>query len=176
MPNSIKANIEFVANILVVVAIVVVAVVLVKRHVFHQPVNDNNIRQQERMLVGTQLNISNVDWAQNQKSLVFFLKKDCVYCKSIAPFYRQLIESASKSNVKWLAVLPDSIDEGRKYVQSLELPIENVQSGPLSSYRIQATPTVLFVDKQGVVRAVWIGASPSREQEIRDELLKLFEA
>jgi len=176
MPNNIKANIEFVANILVVVAIVVVAAVLVKRHVLQEPVNDNSLRQQERILVGMQLNVSNVNWAQNQKSLVFFLKKDCIYCKSIAPFYRQLIESASKSNVKWLAVLPDSIDEGRKYVQSLELPIENVQSGSLSSYRIPATPTLLFVDKDGIVRAVWIGASPSREKEIRDELLKLFDA
>lgn len=102
--------------------------------------------------------------------------KDCKYCESSAPFYRQLIEDASKRNVKWLAILPNSVEEGRKYVQSLGLPIENVQTGSLPSYKIPGTPSVLFVDNQGIVKSVWIGAVPGREREMRDELVALFDA
>jgi peroxiredoxin len=174
MPNNVRANIELGVNIVIAVAVVVVAVVVVKRYAFQQPVNSGSLQQQEQMIMGTRMNVPNVDWEQNKKSLVFFLKKDCVYCKSSALFYRQLIEEASKRNVKWLAILPDSVEEGRKYVQSLELPIENVQTGSLSSYKVPATPTVVFVDNQGIVKSVWIGAAPTRQKEMRDKLVALF--
>jgi len=172
-----RANIETGAQILIAIAVVVVASVVVKRYLSPSQVNqvNNGNTQQAQMLVGTRINVPDVDWEQNKKSLVFFLKKDCVYCKSSAPFYRQLIEDASQRNVKWLAILPDSVEEGRTYVRSLELPIENVRSASLSSYKIPGTPSVLFVDNQGTVKSVWVGAPPGRETKMRDELIALFE-
>ena len=115
MPNNIRANIETGAQILIAIAVVVVAGVVVKRYLFPSQVSNGSIQQQAQKLMGTRINVPNVDWEQNKKSLVFFLKKDCVYCKSSAPFYRQLIEDASQRNVKWLAVLPDSLEEGIRY-------------------------------------------------------------
>jgi hypothetical protein len=175
LPKNIRANIEFGAQIVIAIAVVIVGGVVVKRYLFPQAVNRGDLQEASRMLIGTRLSITNVDWQQNQKSLVFFLKKDCAYCTSSAPFYRQLIEDASKRQVKWLAILPDSVEEGRKYIQYLGLPIENVQTGSLSAYKIPATPTLLFVDNQGTIKNVWIGAVPSREKQMRDELIALFD-
>lgn len=172
MSKNVRANMELGANIVIAIAIVVVAAAVVKRYAF-PPVNLGSL---PRITMGERLNVPNVDWEQNKKSLVFFLMKDCKYCESSAPFYRQLIEDASKRNVKWLAILPNSVEEGRKYVQSLGLPIENVQTGSLPSYKIPGTPSVLFVDNQGIVKSVWIGAVPGREREMRDELVALFDA
>lgn len=172
MPKNVRANIELGVNIVIAIAIVVVAVVLVKRYAF-PPVNPGSL---PRITLGERLNVPNVNWEQNKKSLVFFLMKDCEHCKSSAPFYRQLIEDASKRNVKWLAILPNSVEEGRKYVQSLDLPIDNVQTGSLSGYKIPGTPSVLFVDNRGVVKGVWIGEAPGREKEMRDRLVALFDA
>jgi thioredoxin-related protein len=172
MTEKLRANIELAINIVIALSIVVVAAVVVKRYAF-PPVNPGSLPQ---ITKGERLNIPNVDWEQNKKSLVFFLMKDCKYCESSAPLYRQLIEDASKRNVKWLAILPNSIEEGRKYVQSLDLPIENVQTGSLSSYKIPGTPALLFVDNKGIVTGVWIGAVTGREQEVRDELIALFDA
>jgi hypothetical protein len=87
-----------------------------------------------------------------------------------------LIEDASKRNVKSVAILPDSADEARKYLKYLELPFENIQIGPLSSYKISGTPTVLLVDNQGIVRSAWFGAQSEREKEMRDKLIELFDA
>ena len=173
MPNNVRANIELGAQIVIAVAVLAVAGVVVKRYLSPRQVGPASL---PRITKGEQLNVPGVDWEQNKKSLVFFLMKDCKYCKSSAPFYRQLIEDASKRNVKWLAILPSSVDEGSKYVQSLELPIENVQTGQLSSYKIPGTPSVLFVDRQGTVKSVWIGADPGREKEMRDELIALFDS
>lgn len=173
MPKNFRANIELAAQILIAVAVVVAAGVLVKRNLFSHPANPESM---PRINAGEKLNVPNIDWEQNKKSLVFFLKKDCVFCTRSAPFYRQLIGEASKRNVKTLAILPDSDREAREYVKSLELPIDTVQTGSLASYKISGTPTVLFVDRQGIVRNVWFGAAPEREQEMRDKLMKLFEA
>ena len=169
MTTNTKAKIELGLNIVVVLAIVIVTAVVVKRYVFQ------GAQQQPRIKIGSQLNVPNVDWEQNKKTLVFFLMEKCAYCESSAPFYRQLIEDAAKYNVKSLAILPLPVEQGRKYVQSLKLPIENVQTGSLRSYQIPGTPTVVFVDNHGTVRSVWIGAAPpDREKQMQEELNGLF--
>ena len=78
--------------------------------------------------------------------------------------------------MKCVAILPNPDDEARKYLQYLELPIENIQTGSLSAYKISGTPTVLFVDNQGIVRSAWFGAQTDREKEMRDKLVELFDA
>ena len=173
MPNNLRSNIELGAQILIALAVVIAAGVLVKRSIFpRQPSPENR----PRINAGENLNVPNVDWAQNKKSLVFFLKKDCSFCTSSAPFYRQLLAEASKRSVKSLAILPDSDQEAREYITYLKLPIDTVQTGSLEPYKITGTPTVLFVDRQGIVRNVWFGAAREREKEMRDQLVELFDA
>jgi peroxiredoxin len=172
MQTKLKANIELTAQVVIAIAVVIAAGALVKRTFFSASGSSNL----PRINAGERLNIANVDWAKNQKSLVFFLKKDCQYCSSSAPFYRQLIDDANKRNVKCLAVFPNTPDEAHKYLQYIDLPIENVQTGSLAAYKVTGTPTVLFVDSQGIVRSTWFGAAPEREQEMRDKLVQLFDA
>src|SRR5438046_3040723 len=128
MQNNIKANIELGAQIAIAIAVIVVAGVVVRRYLFQPQVNPANL---PRINAGERLDVYNVDWKQNSKSLVFFLNKDCHYCTSSAPFYRQLIEEALKRNVKSLAILPNSIEEAQAYLHSIELPIEDVRTGSL---------------------------------------------
>src|ERR1051326_1035090 len=146
MRANLRANIELAAQVAIALAVLVVAGVLLKRTVFP---GQANVIAMPRINAGERISIPNVDWAQNKKSLVFFLKKDCPYCTSSAPLYRQLIQEASKRNVKCVAFLPNSPEEARKYLQYLELAIENIQTGPLAGYKITGTPTVMFVDESG---------------------------
>lgn len=172
MQNKIRANLELGAQITIAIAVVVVAGVLVKRQVFPSPTRTSA----PQINAGEKLNVPNVDWERNQKSLVFFLKKGCHYCSDSAPFYRQLIADATNKNVKSLAILPNSAEEARQYLQSLELPIDDLQIGSLASYKVNGTPAVMFVDRHGIVRSVWFGAAPEREKEMRDKLDQLYEA
>lgn len=172
MRPNVRANIELAAQVVIAIAVVITSGVLVKRTVFPEPAT----ARMPSINSGERLTIPNVDWAQNQKSLVFFLKKDCPYCTSSAAFYRQLVEDASKRNVKSIAVFPNTPADARKYLQYIELPIDNLYTGPLGDVKISGTPTILFVDKSGIVKSVWIGAQTEKEQEMRDTLVALFDS
>jgi len=172
MRANVKANIELVAQVVIAIAVVVTAGVLVKRLGFFGQPNGTI----PTINAGERLTIPNVDWAQNKKTLVFFLKKDCPYCTSSAELYRQLVEDATKRNVKCLAVFPNTPEDARKYLKYIELPIENIYTGPLGDYKISGTPTVLFVDESGIVKSVWIGAQTAKEQEMHNKLLALFDS
>lgn len=173
MRANLRANIELAAQVVIAIAVVVTAGVLLKRTVFSGPANGARL---PRLTAGERLNIPTIDWAQNDKSLVFFLKKDCPYCTSSATLYRQLMDEASKRNVKCIAVLPNSPEDARKYLHYLELPFENIYTGPLETDKISGTPTIAFVDKNGIVKSVWIGAQSEREEEMRETLVKLFDS
>ena len=173
MRNSLRTNLEFSAQIVVAVAIVAVAGVIVKRHVFPQrpaPLKMQGITAGER------LNLPDVDWKRTQKTLVFFLNKDCHFCTSSAPFYRQWIEEASgKQNMSLVAVLPNSAADARKYIQSIGLPIDDIHIGPPWAYGIVGTPTVLLVNDGGIVERVWFGGVSGKEKQMREELLASIE-
>ena len=172
MQSRVRANIELAAQVVIAIAVVIAAGVLVKRNVWPGPASGRIAS----ISTGERLSIPNIDWAQNKKSLVFFLKKDCPYCTSSASLYRQLVADATRRNVKCVAVFPNSPEEARKYLQYLELPIDNVYTGPLGPSKISGTPTVVFVDEGGIVKSVWIGAQTDREQEMRNKLLALFDS
>src|SRR5829696_3734050 len=137
MRANVRANIELAVQVVIAIAIVITAGVFVKRTVLP----GQSSGRMPTINAGKRLTIPNVDWAQNKKTLVFFLKKDCPYCTTSAGLYRQLIEDATKRNVKCLAVMPNTPEEARKYLQYIELPLENIYTRPLGDYKISGTPT-----------------------------------
>ncbi|SRR6266498_4721320 len=126
-----RANLELVAQIAIAIASIVVAGVLVKRHLF-APQSHTNVPQ---ISAGEKLNVPNVDWEKNKKSLVFFLRKGCVYCTASAPFYRELVTEASKKNVTSIAILPQSFDDAREYLKSINLPLRMCKLDPFRPIR-----------------------------------------
>lgn len=169
MQNSLRSNIELSAQIVIAIAVLVVAGIFVKRQFFQEGRNTPAISAGER------LNLADIDWKQNKKSLVFFLNKDCHYCTSSAPVYRQLKEEAQKQNVKSLAVFPHSIEEAKVYLESVQLSFDEIRSSPLAPYKIPGTPTVLFVNSSGTDQKVWFGDVSGREKQMREEFLTLAE-
>ena len=169
MQNGLRSNIELTAQIVIAIAVLVVAGIIVKRQFFPEGRATPAIRAGER------LNLADIDWKQNKKSLVFFLNKDCHYCTSSAPVYRQLKEEAQKQNVKLLAVFPHSIEEAKVYLESVQLSFDEIRSSPLAPYKIPGTPTVLFVNSSGIVEKVWFGDVSGKEKQMREEFLTLAE-
>jgi rhodanese-related sulfurtransferase/peroxiredoxin len=174
MTDNLKNKVEMTVNVIIAVAVVIVVGITLKNYFFQG--KGSTVKQQAQIIAGSRISVPNVSWEENKKTLVFFLKKDCAFCTSSAPFYRQLIGEAVKRGVKLLAIVPHSVEEGQGYLKTLNLPIDNVQTGELSAYKVPGTPTLLLVDNTGKVKSVWIGGvSPDREQEIKDNLIPLFE-
>lgn len=174
--NTLRSKIELGLNIVITVAIVVVTAVTVMRYFASRHAHEHDRgKQNQPTLVGTRLSIPGIGGGQTQKNLVLFMRSDCPACKIAAPLYRQLIAEASQRDVKSVAILPDSPERGRQYLQSLQLGAQDVQSADLSAYPISTVPTALVVDGEGVVKGSWIGVKRGQENTVANEVVALLE-
>ena len=172
--GSLRSKIELILNIVTVVAILVVAGVTVKRYLTPRHGHDH-VDRRAPALVGTRMTIPDAGRGPGGKTLVLFLQKDCSACRIAAPLYRQLLAEASKRDVKSVAIFPDSLEEGNRYLRSHDLRADHVQSADLSSYRISSIPTALVLDGEGVVKGAWTGAAPGHEDETRAKVVALLD-
>ncbi len=56
-----------------------------------------------------------------------------------------------------MAVLPQDIPQGKKYLDTLGVQVSDIQHAELAPLKIAGTPTLLLVDRGGVVQNVWVG-------------------
>jgi hypothetical protein len=86
------------------------------------------------------------------------LQKGCHFCSESAAFYQRLVrETAGRGNIHLIAVLPQTPDEGRKYLDELGVAIAEVKQAQLDSISVRGTPTLILVDNQGLVTTSWVG-------------------
>jgi len=121
--------------------------------------------------VGQRVPLQNIDWAKNKKTLVMYVSSKCRYCTESGPFYQRLVDEKGPSNVKFVAVMPQTVEEGREYLSNLGVKIGDIYQTPLQSIGVKSTPTLLLVNESGVVTDSWVGKlQPEREQEVVSKL------
>ncbi len=104
------------------------------------------------------LELPGVDWSKRDQTLVLALSANCHYCTESAPLYRQLITDISaQANVRTVAVLPQPTAESQQYLKQLGVSPDEVIHTSLRSIGISATPTLLIVDRTGVISDLWVG-------------------
>jgi thioredoxin-related protein len=158
-----KVKIEQIANVAVILLALVVGSVFLKDRLLNQP-------QSKQMKVGDKLpNLDGWDWTAHEKTLVLVLRKGCHFCEDSAPFYQRLavIQKRDGSTSSIVAVFPDSADVVQHVVQSEGLEVQTLSGVSLEELKISGTPTLLLVDKRGMVLNAWIGVlSPRQELEV----------
>ncbi|HYY94955.1 MAG TPA: hypothetical protein VE713_10580 [Pyrinomonadaceae bacterium] len=166
MPKKLIKAVEVMANVAVLIAAVSLSVALFKTYVIptaargtSEGVADDGHPQPIRK--GDKVNLPGVDWAKNGQTLLLVLSSGCHYCTESAPFYQRLTKG---SDVNRIALLPQPADEGRRYVDSLGITVGEVRQVSLNSLRVPGTPTILIVDKNGVVTDSWVGLLSSEEE------------
>jgi thiol-disulfide isomerase/thioredoxin len=117
---------------------------------------------------GTQIALPGVSWNDSDETVVLALSNKCHFCTESAPFYQKLTrELADQKNVRVLAVFPQEVNEGKKYLDGLNVPITNVAQATLDSLGVRGTPTLVIVDKNGTVKQSWVGRlTAERETEV----------
>src|SRR5207237_10449304 len=58
---------------------------------------------------------------------------------------------------KTLAILPQTVTEGQKYLEALGLAVDEVRQARMDSIGLGATPTLVLVNEAGLVTGVWVG-------------------
>ena len=161
--KNIVRTIEVVANVAIILVAVSLGVVLISRTIRNyraasvEPANTAPVKNQKIQLPG-------VDWSKNEKTLVMAISSTCHFCTESAAFYRDI---RARTSVHTVAVLPQSVNEGRNYLSRLGVQVDEVLQVPLSSIDVSGTPTLMLVGRDGTVIRSWLGKlPPDLEKEV----------
>ena len=156
MARSITQRLELLTNLAIIVAAVLLSIVLTKNYLLPDRSKDGS--RDFRVPAGVKVSLPGVDWSNSNQTLLLVLQKGCHFCSESAAFYQRLVrETQGRGNVHLIAVLPQTSDESKKYLDELGVAIEEVKQAKLDSIGVHGTPTLILVDNQGVVMASWVG-------------------
>ena len=156
MAKTITQRLEVLTNLAIVFAAVLLSVVLIKNYLL--PYYSKDGPRDFRVPVGAKVSLPGVDWSNNNQTLLLVLQRGCHFCTESAPFYQRLVrETAGRENIHLIAVLPQTFDESKKYLDDLGVTIEEVKQAQLDSIGVYGTPTLILVNNQGVVITSWVG-------------------
>lgn len=158
-------RIETLANVMTVVVSLLLSVVLVKQ--FLLPSRARRAAGPETA-VGTNMSRSlpGVDWQRNGRTLILAISTRCHFCTDSAPFFKR-IDNERPKDVRLLAVLPQAVEESRKYLDGEGVHVDEVRQAALQSIGVAGTPTLLLVDAAGKVADVWRGKlQPDDEEKV----------
>jgi len=185
--SKLSRTVEIATNLSIMVVALIGATVLVKNYLIRPATpTATAVRQSDRPApapgdaqrtdrpaptgpaVGTQIALPGVNWSDSDQTVVLALSNKCHFCTESAPFYQKLTrELADQKKVRVLAVFPQNTDEGKKYLDGLNVPIAEVEQATLDSLGVRGTPTLVIVDKSGTVQQSWVGRlTAERETEV----------
>jgi thioredoxin-related protein len=169
MEVAMRAKIEVVANIVVILLAVVIGSVYLKDRFSPPRTQSNEVKAGDRLP-----RLDGWDWGAHDRSLVLVLKKGCHFCEDSAPFYQRLATKQQEdlSNTAIVAVFPDAADSVKEVVQSEGLGIHALSGVPLERLKVSGTPSLLLVDRGGTVLNAWVGMlSPRQEVEVMNAVV-----
>jgi thiol-disulfide isomerase/thioredoxin len=174
---------EISANVALTIVALVGAGVLIRNYLLppaRAPISNTpetagskpNPTEIQQSLEGAHLSLQGINWNESNKTVLLALSNKCHYCSESAPFYQKLTqELAERKDVRVIAVFPQTVDEAKKYLDSLGVPIGDVRQASLGAIGVKGTPTLMIVDKTGTVKQAWTGRlSIERESEVLGRL------
>lgn len=169
--SNISKKIEVAANVAILVVALLLGVVLVRRYLL--PGAPPTPPRAEQLKPGEKFALADVNWGQNKRTLVMVLSTSCRYCTESAPFYQRLArEKSGRDDVGLVAVLPQGVEESRKYLDANGVAVTDVRQAQPGAVRVAGTPTLIIVDSAGAVVDSWVGKlPPDKEQEVLNRLL-----
>src|SRR3974377_1005023 len=147
-----KGKIEVAANIVVILVAVVVGSVFLKDRFFSTPSEPNEVKAGDKLT-----NLEGWDWSAHDQTLVLGLRKGCHFCEDSAPFYQRLAPKPQQGGSTIVAVVSAPAAAVKEVVQSEGLRIHALAGVPFEKLKIDATPTLLLVNRNGTVVNAWIG-------------------
>jgi hypothetical protein len=162
---NIVKKLEIVANVSIIVVSILLCAFLVKRFVFSKPPDSTNQPNGSYISKGQKVALGDTDWARNGKTLLLVLQKGCHFCSESAPFYKTLVQDAARrGGIHLVAVLPQTTEEGRKYLTDLGVSIDDLRQQTPSALGVKGTPTLILVNDAGEASDIWIGKLKAEQE------------
>jgi rhodanese-related sulfurtransferase len=127
--------------------------------------------------IGERFPLSDVDWAKSELTLVLAFSPRHSFEEN-ASFYQVLWQKQKgKVNYRFLPIVAGAANEGHAYLKALGIPVDEIRHVPLKSLGILVDPTLVLVNRSGVVSQVWKGKlAPSQFSEVLNQLAINVEA
>ena len=162
--STLRRRTETVANVVLIICGSLFCVFLVKNYLLGK--NQQSQSPDRPSLVGKSLPAVNIDWAKNGQTLLVVLQRGCHFCDESTPFYQRLTkEFATKPKPQLVAVMSDSPDEIKKYLEDKKVDLSEIRQISPGSLGVAGTPTLLLVDSKGVVLNEWRGKLASQQEQ-----------
>lgn len=169
--GNLTKRIELFANVAIIVVAVILSLVLLKGYLFtNSPVPKplSSVAEGQRQ-TGAKVMLPEMNWQKNGSTLLLALSTTCHFCTDSAPFYQRIIKD--RGDTKLVALLPQTIDESKSYLQNLDVKLDEVKQVSLDTIGVAGTPTLILVNEDGNVKNVWVGLiSPEQENEILNQI------
>jgi hypothetical protein len=118
-----------------------------------------------RVGVNSAVSLPGINWGHNKQTLLLVLRNGCHFCDDSAGFYRRLVqESQASGSTTFVAVLPGTVDDSRKYLEHLGVPITEIRQEVPGALGVQGTPTLLLINDKGMVTKSWVGRLPTEKE------------
>lgn len=164
--------IEVAANIAIIVVAAFLATSLVKN--YWRPTTASSMGVANTATAEpspTNLATLDVDWSRNGQTLILAISSTCHFCSESASFYQAL--ASNKGDTRLVAVLPQPVEEGRKYLGKLGVAVDDVKQVSLNEIGVSGTPSLVLVDNSGAIKNFWRGKlSAENERLVLDAVRK----
>jgi thiol-disulfide isomerase/thioredoxin len=166
--SKLNSKVELVANCLIVVVAVLLIGVIAQKYLFNSaPAQPERVQP----TVGKRINLENVDFSTQPKTVVLALQTTCHFCNESAPFYKRLLDETKGKNIKFVAVFPTKTEDSEKHLKELGITGFEVKQAPISAIDASGTPTLILTNAKGEVEKFWIGKLPAeKESEVINQL------
>lgn len=154
--NPLSKRIEIGANVAIIIVAALLGLVVIKNYLIATPEpKADSVADNAEPRNQTKISIPDVNWLKNGQTLVLAVSTVCHFCTESGPFYQRLAKARGRTQL--LAVLPQPIDEGKRYLEKLGVSVDEIKQASLSSIDVRGTPTLLLVNSDGVVVNTWVG-------------------
>jgi hypothetical protein len=158
---NVSKKIELLANVAIIVVACLLTTILIKNYLITKRSDEVVTNESQRIDSATLAGLG-IDWRQGNQTLLLAVSSTCHFCTESAPFYKLLAQERGKTRL--VAILPQSVDEGQRYLAGLGVTVDEIRQVPLGSMNVTGTPTLLLVNRDGVVIRTWIGKLADEQQ------------
>ncbi|MEQ1605808.1 MAG: hypothetical protein ABL999_13165 [Pyrinomonadaceae bacterium] len=163
--DRLKKILEIGSNVaIIVVAIALVGFIAAR---YFSPSTAPSAAKADGIKPGAVIPTGDLVWDKSDKNLVMVLSTACKYCNESAPFYQKLSARKNGTGVRLFAVLPQPKEEVSKYLSEKNVTVDEIVQLNPGQIDVRGTPTLLLVDRLGVVLEAWNGKlPPEKENEV----------
>lgn len=172
MLSNLTQKLESLSHLATIVIAILLGVIVTQNSFLARSVKLPEPSPLPQLRAGTKLSLPDVDWGKNDRTLLITLSQGCRYCSASAPFYQRIAQEApGRRSVGLVALLPQPVGDARNYLNGLGVNVADVRQVALDSLGVVGTPTLILVNKQGVVINSWRGQLPPfKEEEVLNQL------